>query len=356
MTSRTVARLFDSYSDAASAVRDLEAAGFAHDDVSLVANRPEGSDDTASPADGETGVGTGVGTGATLGTIVGGGAGLLAGIGALAIPGLGPIVAAGWLVAALTGAGAGAAAGGLLGALTQSGVGEEHANVYAEGVRRGGNLVTVRTDDTRAAEAESIMAHHNAVNTEERGVSYRSGGWDRYDENAAPYSRDAGATTGAGLGVGTAGMTGLETGTLAGRTDSRPGEAPTTSRSGIDQIAGTSGGAPDGTPSNPPGTMASRGLDQVAGTNTSGAYPGNENRSSTGSGLGSSAPDGTPGNPPGTKLSRGVDEVAGTNISGAHPENEDGTPRNPKGTAAERAADRNLGTNTTGTKPRDPSI
>src|SRR5215207_2560444 len=175
MSTRTVARLFDSYSDAASAVRDLEAAGFSHDDVSLVANRAERGDDTAAPADGETGVGTGVGTGATLGTILGGGAGLLAGIGALAIPGLGPIVAAGWLVAALAGAGAGAAAGGLLGALTQAGLGEEHAHVYAEGVRRGGNLVTVRTDDSRAAEVEAIMQRHNAASAETRGVDYRAG-------------------------------------------------------------------------------------------------------------------------------------------------------------------------------------
>jgi hypothetical protein len=101
--------------------------------------------------------------------------------------------------------------------------------------------------------------------------------------------------------------------------------------------------------------MASRGVDQVAGTNTSGAYPGNETRSTTGgTGMGSSAPDGTPGNPPGTMASRAVDKVAGTNVSGAHPENEDGTPNNPPGTAGERAADRNLGTNTTGTKPRSP--
>ena len=76
MSSRTIARLFDSYSDAASAVRDLEAAGFSHDDVSLVANRPEG-EGSATEAEGETGAGTGAGTGATLGTIVGGGAGLL---------------------------------------------------------------------------------------------------------------------------------------------------------------------------------------------------------------------------------------------------------------------------------------
>ena len=78
--------------------------------------------------------------------------------------------------------------------------------------------------------------------------------------------------------------------------------------------------------------MASRGLDEVAGTNVSGAHPENETRRSTtgtglgtgtGTGIGSSAPDGTPGNPPGTMASRGLDEVAGTNVSGAHPENED---------------------------------
>ena len=60
--------------------------------------------------------------------------------------------------------------------------------------------------------------------------------------------------------------------------------------------------------------------------------------------LGSQSDD-TRGNPPGTMASRAVDDVAGTNISGAHPENADGTPRNPPGTAAGRAADRNLGTN-----------
>src|SRR5215212_6247541 len=172
MATRTIARMFDSYADASAAVRELESAGFSHDDVSLIANRGDGGGgDTTTTTTTDSDTGTGAGTGATLGTIVGGGAGLLAGLGALAIPGLGPIVAAGWLVAALTGAGAGAAAGGLLGGLTQAGVGEEHAHVYAEGVRRGGNLVTVRTDEARAAEAESIMARHNAVDTEERATS-----------------------------------------------------------------------------------------------------------------------------------------------------------------------------------------
>src|SRR4051812_47194167 len=114
MATRTIARLFDSYSDASAAVHDLEAAGFVRDDISLIANRGDtavGETTTGETTTGETETGTGAGTGATLGTLVGGGAGLLAGLGALAIPGLGPIVAAGWLVAVLTGAGVGAAAG-----------------------------------------------------------------------------------------------------------------------------------------------------------------------------------------------------------------------------------------------------
>ncbi|MDB5373288.1 MAG: hypothetical protein JWP04_1930 [Belnapia sp.] len=283
MANRTIARLFSSYSDATAAVRDLEAAGISHDDISLVAHGAK-DDGTATPATGETGTATGTGTGATLGTLVGGGAGLLAGIGALAIPGLGPIVAAGWLVAALTGAGVGAAAGGLLGALTQAGIGEEQAGVYAEGVRRGGNLVTVRVDDSRAAEVETVLAKHNG---EEHDVA--TGRWDE-----AGWTRTSAADP--AIGMGTA--------------------------AGLGTTAGF-GTTPDGAPGNPPGTQASRGFDRVAGTNVSGAHPQNETATRTG------APDGTPGNPPGTKLSRGFDEAAGTNVSGAHPENEVKRDRNP---------------------------
>ena len=114
---RTVAHLYDTYETAQRVVNELEAAGFSHDHVSIVAN--QSSTDAANTAattgtmtSGTTApeaAGTGAGTGASIGTIIGGGAGLLAGIGALAIPGVGPVIAAGWLIATLTGAGAGAA-------------------------------------------------------------------------------------------------------------------------------------------------------------------------------------------------------------------------------------------------------
>ena len=237
MNDQTYARLYDTYADATGAVNALEAAGFSDDHISIVSSQHEGNSYSTSEAQ------TGAGTGASIGTIVGGGAGLLAGLGALAIPGVGPVVAAGWLVAALTGAGAGAAAGGLLGSLTHAGVAENDAHVYAEGVKRGGTLVTVRADANRIARAKDIMNAHGPVDHAARASEYRAGGWTGY--------------------------------------------------------------APNGTPGNPPGTMASRATDDMLGTNVSGARSENGHH-----------------NPPGTAASRALDDVAGTNVSGARPENE----------------------------------
>src|SRR5215204_3155852 len=147
---RTITAMFDTYRDAAEAVRRLESAGIPHADISIVSNDPANrdrlSDAPATTAIGRrsdaTGAGatdaaTGAGTGASLGAMLGGGAGLLAGLGMLAIPGLGPVVAAGWLASTLVGAGAGAATGGLVGALTGAGIDEADAHTYAEGIRRG---------------------------------------------------------------------------------------------------------------------------------------------------------------------------------------------------------------------------
>lgn len=201
---RTIAHLYDTYTSAQSVVTELESAGFSHDQVSIVANQGSSSTtatgaNTMGTTGGTTGTmtgtgavgqsvasepaATGAGTGASVGTLLGGGAGLLAGIGALAIPGVGPVVAAGWLIATLTGAGAGAAAGGLLGSLTGAGVSEDNANVYAEGVRRGSTLVTVRAEDVQATQAETIMQRYHPVDISQRGADYRStGDWSRFDE------------------------------------------------------------------------------------------------------------------------------------------------------------------------------
>lgn len=187
MATRTITRLYDNYADATQVVRDLEAAGVPHDAIAIAGNRHDEAADGADTAADATG--TGVATGASLGTVLGGGAGLLAGIGALAIPGVGPIVAAGWLVAALTGAGVGAAAGGLLGSLTGAGVDKDDAEVYAEGVRRGGTLVTVRVDEAQANHVEEILATRSGhVDVAARRTDYQAEGWQRYDPAAAGYT------------------------------------------------------------------------------------------------------------------------------------------------------------------------
>ena len=105
------------------------------------------------------------------------GAGLLAGLGLLAIPGVGPVVAAGWLVATLTGAGVGAAIGGLAGSLTGAGLSEADAHTYAEGVRRGGTLVTVRADELNAPRVMSVLEEHGSVDIDERAKTWQADGW-----------------------------------------------------------------------------------------------------------------------------------------------------------------------------------
>jgi hypothetical protein len=193
----TISRLYDSYAEASEAVANLEAAGVKHSDISIIASNADnwysadrksetfpdrdldGKDDRAEAAS------TGAGVGATLG----GAAGLLAGLGLMAIPGVGPVVAGGWLVATLTGAVAGGATGGIIGALTQAGVSRDEADVYAEGLRRGGAVVSARVNDTDAARLQAIM-DRSSVRLMDRSTAYRNAGWRSFDPGAAPYTPD----------------------------------------------------------------------------------------------------------------------------------------------------------------------
>lgn len=186
---RTITGLFDTRDQADSAVRSLRDAGIASDDISVVANNSDGSYEV----DGND-VAEGAGTGAGVGAAVGGVGGLLTGLGALVIPGIGPVVAGGWLLSTVIGAASGAvvggAAGGLIGALTDAGVDERDAHVYAEGVRRGGILVTARVDDSRADAALAILQSDAGVNVGTRRRDYEASGWEAFDETADPYQPD----------------------------------------------------------------------------------------------------------------------------------------------------------------------
>src|SRR5215207_2642782 len=187
----TISRLYDRYADAERAAA-LATAGIPQSDVSIVANNSDnwyksgkkdrdhdGVDDRAESA----------GKGAGIGAGLGGAAGLLAGLGLLAFPGLGPVVAAGWLVSTAVGAAAGAATGGLIGALTEAGVSEEDAHTYAEGVRRGGTLVTARVPESDRARFESML-DQSCVDLRSRRAMWQKSGWQRFDPQSQPYGID----------------------------------------------------------------------------------------------------------------------------------------------------------------------
>lgn len=185
---KTVTGLFDTYSDASSAVEQLNAAGISDNDISIVSNNSDGR-----YKDDDNDVAEDAGAGAGIGAAVGGVGGLLTGLGIMAIPGVGPVVAAGWLAATAAGAVAGAvvggAAGGIVGALTDSGVNERDAHVYAEGVRRGGTLVTAKVADARAHEVEAILQRSNWVDIPARRSAYEGLGWTAFDDKSDPYSQ-----------------------------------------------------------------------------------------------------------------------------------------------------------------------
>lgn len=181
----TVSALFDNATDARNAVRELTNNGVRRDDVSLVASDAAGEyaryHGQEIPADDML-------EGAAGGALLGGLGGLLVGLAALAIPGIGPIVAAGPIATALAGAGIGAVTGGILGALIDLGVSEEDAEYYAEGIRRGGTLVTAHVDESMANRVANILDRYNPVDLETRATRWQEQGWRGYDPDARPYT------------------------------------------------------------------------------------------------------------------------------------------------------------------------
>ena len=197
---KTVVGLFDDFTEAQNVVQDLVNAGFSRNDISIAANQTASgyTGDTAGDGGAASGEGHAVGKDAGVGAGVGGVVGLLVGLGALTIPGIGPVLAAGPLAAALgitvgstvTGALIGGAGGALIGALTHIGVPKEHAEYYNEGVRRGGTLVTVNAPDDMAQQAVDILNGRGAVDIDERGASYRTGGYTGHSEAAPAYTAE----------------------------------------------------------------------------------------------------------------------------------------------------------------------
>jgi hypothetical protein len=167
------------YADRASfesALEALRAARFRNSDISVILpERDTTTRDLATEINSKApeGIATGAGTGAAIGGVLG----WLVGIGALAIPGIGPLVAAGPVVAALAGAGAAGATGGLVGGLIGAGIPEIEAKRYAGRIREGGYLISVHCDDRNwAKRAEEILeatGGRDVVKTSEASPDYR---------------------------------------------------------------------------------------------------------------------------------------------------------------------------------------
>ena len=165
---KMVVGLFRDYEEAGAAVHDLHKSGFSRREVSMVSR--EGSKAFLEP---KSDTAEGAGTGAALG----GATGMILGLAALAVPGIGPIVAAGPIATALAGAGIGAAAGGMIGALSRLGIPEAEAGSLIEAVQYGGTLVAVRCDEHDVGKVEAILNRHGASDIDERSASVRNGQW-----------------------------------------------------------------------------------------------------------------------------------------------------------------------------------
>jgi uncharacterized membrane protein len=191
MMTKTIVALYDDLSTAERVIDNLIEAGFSRESISVMANDASGdysgylNRDQDMVIDGDVSAGEGAGFGAVVGGLIG--------VGVSLIPGIGPVLGAGPLAVALTagiGAAAGAITGGVTAGLIDMGVDEDDAHIYAEGVRRGGTLISLTTNEEWAERAETIMNRYHPVDIDTRSSLWRERGWTAFDGSAPPYTRD----------------------------------------------------------------------------------------------------------------------------------------------------------------------
>jgi len=170
--SKSVFCLSDNEFQTEKIVEQLKDGGFSNNDISVLFPDKSGTKDFAHEQ--HTKAPEGAATGAGTGGVLGGALGWLIGIGSLAIPGVGPFIAAGPIVAALAGAGVGAAVGGLTGALVGMGIPEYEAKRYEGKIKEGNILISVHSENsdevTRAKDIFERNGAHDISYTEEKGV------------------------------------------------------------------------------------------------------------------------------------------------------------------------------------------
>jgi hypothetical protein len=207
MSEATIVALYDRYENASQAVADILQAGASRDKISLLANNLNGDHPTltTNPSYAREELDTkdqaqpGVVTGAEFGLGVGGIFGVLLGTGAIVIPGIGPLIAAGTLATIAAGAATGGVIGGAIGMLTGHGITNADSHLYAEGLKRGGTLVTVVADDGQLDAIREIFKRHGAVNIEKRAANWTADGWVGFDPEAGYFSEAEMAAIRAGV-------------------------------------------------------------------------------------------------------------------------------------------------------------
>lgn len=179
---KTVVSTYDNIQTAYAVANDLISAGYSRNDISVIASDVDSQYATYVDRDGVAIDTTDdVAKGAGIGAAIGGLGGLLVGLGALAIPGVGPVIAAGPLLAALTGAGVGAVTGGIVGSLVDLGIPDEEAHIYSEGLRRGHVLVIAQVPDASANAVTHMMERPGLVDIHRQADTWRSSGWNSFD-------------------------------------------------------------------------------------------------------------------------------------------------------------------------------
>jgi hypothetical protein len=243
---KTIVGLFNTFSDAQVLVDNLLTLGIERDAISVFSSeRPadqlqerelygETRDSVAAQPEDASAI-----QGALGGMTIGGALGLLLGIGTLAIPGIGPVLAAGPLAAALGSTAVGAGLGGLIGVLGNAGISHDDALLYNEGLRRGGTLVSAHVHETMIDASEMAFERAGAVNIQQRAADWHAEGWTPNDpKHHDPDNRDLGDTWEDSSKVGTVGgaVAGAATGAAIGSVGGPVGTA-------IGGVAGAASGA-----------------------------------------------------------------------------------------------------------------
>jgi len=184
---KTVAAVMPSMDNANAIGRELEGLGIPPPSIHIVAGNDRGQhDEYLEKAHRQE---TSTGAAAASSASFGGGVGILAALVALAIPGVGPIIAGGAMATVITGLGIGAAAGGLLGAFSNLGISHEEARLYEEAVRRGQVFMAVQIPEDMESRVKQLMAANGGAEIQDEAEKWRAAGWRH------PYPNDSSIRT-----------------------------------------------------------------------------------------------------------------------------------------------------------------